>query len=145
MINEIDRDALVKYRLTQASETIELAKFLVENNKLVIAVNRIYYGMYYALTALALKNKYETSKHSQLIGWFNKEYIATKKADPKFGKILRNAFQNRTKGDYDAFVNFDNDEVKIMLSEMSTFIEEIEQLISLPNQTLGSDRLVYKG
>ncbi len=129
MIEEIDRDALVKYRLNQAFETIELAQFLMKNDKLVIAVNRIYYGMYYALTALAIKDGFETSKHGQLIGWFNKEYISSKKADPKFGKILRNAFQNRTKGDYDAFVNFENVEVEVMLREMSSFIEEIERLI----------------
>lgn len=129
MIEDIDRDALVKYRINQAIETSELAIFLVNNDKLVIAVNRIYYGMYYALTALALKNSFETSKHAQLIGWFNKEFISTEKVDPKFGKILRNAFQNRTKGDYDAFVNFDEAEVKIMLSEMTSFIKEIERLI----------------
>src|SRR5665647_1524468 len=126
MIEDIDRDALVKYRLNQAIETIELAKFLVKNDKLVIAVNRIYYGMYYALTALALKNSFETSKHGQLIGWFNKEFIASKKLDPKFGKILRNAFQNRTKGDYDAFISFTQQEVEFMLNEMIEFIEELK-------------------
>lgn len=130
MIEDTDRNALVKYRLNQAIETNELAIFLVNNDKLVIAVNRIYYAMYYALTALALKNSFETSKHGQLIGWFNKEYVSTNKVDPKFGKILRNAFQNRTKGDYDAFVNFDKEEVKIMLSELSSFIEEIGRFIS---------------
>ncbi len=130
MIEDTDRNALVKYRLNQAIETNELAIFLVNNDKLVIAVNRIYYSMYYALTALALKNSFETSKHGQLIGWFNKEYVSTNKVDPKFGKILRNAFQNRTKGDYDAFVNFDKEEVKIMLSELSSFIEEIGRFIS---------------
>ena len=67
MINEKDRLALIEYRLQQASETIELAKFLSENQKFVIAVNRIYYGMYYALTALALKCSFETSKHLSLI------------------------------------------------------------------------------
>ena len=61
-MDENDRDTLVGYRLQQALETIELAKFLVENQKFVIAINRIYYGMYYALTALALKNSFETSK-----------------------------------------------------------------------------------
>jgi uncharacterized protein (UPF0332 family) len=50
-MDEIDRESLVAYRLNQAIETIELAKFLVSNEKLAIAVNRIYYGMYYALTA----------------------------------------------------------------------------------------------
>lgn len=62
IMDENDRDTLVGYRLQQALETIELAKFLVENQKFVIAINLIYYGMYYALTALALKNSFETSK-----------------------------------------------------------------------------------
>jgi len=129
MIDENDRDSLIEYRLNQAFDTIELARFLVSNDKLVIGVNRIYYGMYYALTALALKNKFETSKHGQLIGWFNKEYIASKKVDQKFGKILRNAYQNRTKGDYDAFVSFSKIEVESMLSEMTVFIKEIKNIL----------------
>lgn len=129
MITENDRESLIDYRLKQALETIELAKFLVMSEKFIIAVNRIYYGMYYALTALALKNKFETSKHGQLIGWFNKEYISTKKLDSKYGKILRNAYQNRTKGDYDAFVSFSKEEVESMLSEMIDFIEEIKRLL----------------
>lgn len=79
MIDENDRQSLVDYRLLQAIDTIELANFLAVSEKYVIAVNRIYYGMYYALTALALKHGFETSKHGQLIGWFNKEFIATKR------------------------------------------------------------------
>ncbi len=129
MIDEKDRQSLVDYRLRQATDTIELAHFLVMSEKYVIAVNRIYYGMYYALTALALKNGFETSKHGQLIGWFNREFIATKKLDPQFGKILRNAFQNRTKGDYDAFVEFTKNEVDLMLIEMTDFINEIKKIM----------------
>ena len=112
-----------------ATETIELANFLATSEKYVIAVNRIYYGMYYSLTVLALKNWFETSKHGQLIGWFNREYISTKRLDPQFGKILRNAFQNRTKGDYDAFIDFSRHEVDLMLVEMADFINEIKKLL----------------
>jgi uncharacterized protein (UPF0332 family) len=129
MITDFEREALIEYRLDQALDAFELAKFLVSNDKLVIAVNRIYYGMYYALTALALRNKYETSKHSQLIGWFNKEYVSNKKIDPRFGRILRNAFQNRMKGDYDAFVFFSAPDVEEMLMEMSDFIDEIKRIL----------------
>ena len=93
-------------------------------------MNRIYYGMYYSLTALALEKSFETSKHGQLIGWFNKEFILTNKLDSKFGKILRNAFQNRTKGDYDAFISFTQQEVEIMLNEMVEFIEEIKKTLN---------------
>jgi uncharacterized protein (UPF0332 family) len=130
MIDEKDRQSLVDYRLQQATDTIELAHFLAISEKYIIAVNRIYYGMYYALTALALKNGFETSKHGQLIGWFNKEYISTKRLDPQFGKILRNAFHNRTKGDYDAFIDFSRNEVDLMLIEMIDFIQEIKKLLN---------------
>ncbi len=129
MIDENDRESLIEYRLKQAIDTIELAKFLLSSDKLVIAVNRIYYGMYYALTALALKYAFETSKHGQWIGWFNTEFISGKKVEPKYGKILRNAYQNRTKGDYDAFVLFSTIEVESMLGEMVDFIEEIRSLL----------------
>ena len=129
MIDYNDRQSLIDYRLRQATDTIELANFLTTNGKYIIAVNRIYYGMYYALTALALKNGFETSKHGQLIGQLNREYIATKRLDPQLGRILRNAFQNRTKGDYDAFIDFSVAEVDTMLSEMTDFINEIKNLV----------------
>ena len=131
MIDENDRISLIEYRMDQAFETANLATFLFANNKLVVAVNRIYYGLYYALTALALKYKFETSKHTQLIGWFNKEFIAANIIDKKYGKMLRNAYQNRTKGDYDAFVNFSNHEVELMLTEMVEFIEEIKRILNV--------------
>ena len=47
-----DRIELIKYRMQQASECVEEVGFLIENNKLKIAVNRIYYGMFYSLLAL---------------------------------------------------------------------------------------------
>lgn len=68
--------------------------------------------MYYSITALALKHQFETSKHQQLIGWFNQHFVATKIVDFKYGKMIRNAYQNRRKGDYDAFVTFSTEEVE---------------------------------
>ncbi len=129
MITEKERYVLIEYRLKQSIESIDLARFLLSNDKLVIAVNRIYYGMYYALTALALKHSFETSKHTQLIGWFNKEFIFSKKVDSKFGEILKEGYKNRTKGDYEAFVLFSTNEVELMLIEMVEFIEEIRSIL----------------
>lgn len=129
MINEQDRESLITYRIEQAKDTIDLSDFLIKSEKLTVAVNRIYYAMYYALTALALKNSYETSKHSQLIGWFNKEYVSTSRVDKKYGRILRNAFRNRSKGDYDAFIIFIKQDVLKMQEEMIDFIEIVDSLL----------------
>lgn len=102
---------------------------MIDSDRLNVAVNRIYYGLYYVVTALAIKNSYETSKHAQLIGWFNKEFVATGQLDKKYGKILRNAFQNRTKGGNDAFVKFEQEEVIEMHNEMIDFIDEVKKII----------------
>ena len=55
--------------------------------------------------------------------------MADGQINPYYGRILRNAFQNRRKGDYDAFVNFEKEEVTVMHKEMFDFIEAIEELI----------------
>jgi uncharacterized protein (UPF0332 family) len=125
-LTDTDRQSLINYRIKQAFETIELAEFLLKEGKLILAVNRIYYGMYYALTAFALEQQFETSKHQQLIGWFNKSFVSSGEIDSRYGKILRNAFQNRTKGDYDAYISFEKEEVSSMLNEMKDFIEMIK-------------------
>jgi uncharacterized protein (UPF0332 family) len=48
---------------------------------------------------------------------------------PYYGKILRNAFQNRTKGDYDAFITFEKEEVTEMHKEMIEFIKALEEIV----------------
>ncbi len=126
-MKEDERNYLIQYRFQQAKETVELAGFLIASERFSVAVNRVYYGLYYAVTALAIKHQFNTSKHIQLIGWFNREFILTGIIDKKFGRILRLAYQNRTKSDYDAFISFEEEDVKLMHSEMIEFINEIEK------------------
>ena len=121
---------LMKYRIAQAHETIKEVEFLLEKGLLVLAINRIYYGMFYMLLALALENGFKTSKHNQLIGWFNKEFVKTGTINRNIGKIVHNAFEDRTDGDYGLFVHFEKDEVKTKLENMKIFIDKIENLLS---------------
>ena len=71
-IDEKDRFELIKYRLDEAKDTIKDVQLLISNDRLKASVNRIYYGMFYSLLALGIAYKFETSKHQQLLGWFNK-------------------------------------------------------------------------
>lgn len=49
--------------------------------------------------------------------------------DSKYGKIIIKAFNRRTKGDYDSYVEFDLDTVKEMYEEMKDFTDIIERFI----------------
>jgi uncharacterized protein (UPF0332 family) len=102
---------------------------MIDNDKLKLAVNRIYYGMFYVLSALALKYKFKTSKHKELIGWFNKTFIKERLIDRKYGPIIKNAFESRSDSDYGVMVEFEREEVEQMFADMKDFISTIEQYI----------------
>jgi uncharacterized protein (UPF0332 family) len=52
-IKDDDRNSLINYRIELSHESIDEVKLQIEHNKLRVAINRIYYGMFYIVTALA--------------------------------------------------------------------------------------------
>jgi uncharacterized protein (UPF0332 family) len=126
-----DLNELITYRVEQAKGAISEIEILIEKNLLSLAINRIYYGMFYMLLALSLKNGFKTSKHNQLLGWFNKEFVKTGIIEKRFGKIVNTGFEDRTDGDYGIFVQFKKDEVISKFNDMKVFIIELEKIINV--------------
>ena len=127
---EIDKIALINYRIQRSLESSEDARIAIENSRQFNAQNRIYYSMFYIVSALALKNDFSTSKHSQLLGWFNKNYIFTKIIDIKFGKFYKIAYENRQLGDYDDFVEFSDEDILENYNNSCEFIKEVKNIIN---------------
>ena len=124
-----DKSELIRYRIQQTKETLSEIEILIKNKLYKIAVSRIYYGMFYMLLALALKYDFKTSKHQQLIGWFNRNFIKTGKIDVTFGKIINDAFENRSDSDYGINIDFSKKDVATMLEDLKSFIKEVEKYI----------------
>lgn len=74
-IDNQDRWDLIRYRLAEAEDTETDVELLISHDRLRAAINRIYYSVFYSLLALGLRFEFESSKHAQLIGWFNKTFI----------------------------------------------------------------------
>jgi uncharacterized protein (UPF0332 family) len=129
MITDKQRIDLIKHRLEQAEKNYKEIEQLMLFDNLHTAVNRIYYGMFYGLLALALKHHFETSKHQQLLGWFNKNFINAEIIEKKYGKIVQDAFERRMRSDYDAFVDFDKETVEQMYADMRLFLDRIRREI----------------
>lgn len=127
--NDKNKAALIQYRIEQANNTIETVLLLIENDKYNAAVNRIYYGMFYILLAIAVKTGFETSKHQQLIGWFNKTFIKEDILPKRFGKTISQVFKSRQISDYEAFVEFEKKEVLQLFEDMKDFIKTPEEYL----------------
>ena len=131
--------ACVDIRLGRAEETLDEARVLFEANMLKGAVNRIYYAIFYAVNALALANDFSTSSHSQLRGYFNKEFVKTGRVNRHLGETYSVAFNNRTKGDYSDVVTFEREQVGQMLGDAAQFIGSLVRLATLASSDPSAD------
>lgn len=107
-LDEKSRENLVNYRLTRAFETLKEADYNAIGKFFNIAVNRLYYAAYYAISALLIKNKYECSTHAGVKFLFSLHYIKTGIFDVGYAQILNSLFNNRQAGDYEDFVYCDD-------------------------------------
>jgi uncharacterized protein len=106
VLTDEKRKILIEMRLEKAHQASSDAQFAMSDERLHNAVNRIYYAMFYATSALALQDGFSTSKHKQLHGWFNQQYIATELLERHLYQMLINAFEQRSDGDYEDEIIF---------------------------------------
>ncbi len=121
--------SLINHRRQKAKTTLNDAFVLFENNGLASCVNRIYYSMFYEVTALLLTDDLASSKHSGVISFFQKEYIKKNIVDKEMGKFYKEMFELRQISDYGDYIEFENANVQKWLLASKKFIDVIEILI----------------
>jgi len=128
-LTEINRKDLIIHNTKKAISTQKEVEFLIKNKYYSLALNRIYYGMFYIISAIAIKNGFSTSNHSQIIGWFNKNYVKEKKIDRKIGRMIYRAFEQRMKSDYNILHKFTPEDAIIGLSDLKEVIQSVSELM----------------
>lgn len=129
-MDEHEKLLLIKIRIEQSQSALSDAEFLLEGKRLSSAVNRVYYAVFYALSAIAIKEGYSTSKHAKLIGWFNKAFVHTGKVESKFGKLIYKVFANREKSDYEFLFSMTREDVVSSLEETKELLEKLKNLLA---------------
>jgi len=120
---------LTKYRLERANESLMAAQLMLDNQLYIPAMNRIYYSMFYAVQALLILSDSAFSKHGQVKGFFNKNYIKTGVFPKDFGKLFNTVFEYRQKFDYVDLIIPEKQLISDYLIKATTFIEKISAFI----------------
>ena len=128
-MNAQEKATYIAYRIRRAEESVQEARLLAENAHFAGAMNRIYYAMFYAVSALALAHDFSTASHAQLRGYFNRDFVKTGRVPVELGRAFGLAYDSRTKGDYEDLVHFERDHVFEMLSEAERFIRIISRIM----------------
>ena len=65
---------LSEYRLERAREMLDAAKQNLNINQYRTSLNRSYYAVFHAMRAVNILDGYDSSKHSGVIAYFNKNF-----------------------------------------------------------------------
>jgi uncharacterized protein (UPF0332 family) len=118
--------ALAKYRIQQAKEALNEAEILQREQAWRGAINRAYYAMFYAVSALTVVQGHSTSKHAGMIAFFDREYVKTGIFSKEFSRKLHLAFEQRQVQDYGEFIVVDETMGQESLTDALEFVDIIE-------------------
>jgi len=129
-LDKENRDNIVKHRLQKAYNTFAEVKGIVDMKYWHSAANRLYYACYYAVSALLIKNGFESHTHGGVLKLLGKHFVVTGIISNEQNKLYRKLFDLRQKGDYDDWIAIEADDVLPRLEPAQKFIQDIEKLIN---------------
>lgn len=129
-MNKEDISILIANNLQKARDTLVQADALYNIQQYIGVVNRGYYAMFYAASAILLTKGLGTSKHSGVISLLDREFVKSGEVDPVWSKNLRNALNLRSWGDYDEQAVITKEQAETLLNDARNFVSWAEQWLT---------------
>ena len=114
---------LAGYRMDRAKEMLVAARENLEIGQYKTSLNRSYYAIFHAMRAMNILKGFDSSKHSGVIAFFNKEYL---KENRNLSIVIKNSAFLREKSDYDDFYIASKQEAEKQLEEAERFLDAVE-------------------
>ena len=117
---------LVEYRLAEAEETLRESEILLIQSAFRGSVNRSYYAMFYAVLGLLATHGLGTSKHSGVMGLFDREFVKTGVFSKELSRSFHRAFNERQANDYGELLEPDQELAAELFAKAQVFVSEIK-------------------
>lgn len=124
-----NKEFIIQNWLIKADEALNEAQKAILSESFSSAQNRIYYAIFYSVMVLGYSKNFITSKHSQLLGWFNKTFLKEGVFDKKLGKIYKIAYENRMKSDYTFTYKPTKEKTLLAYDNAVDFVNQIKSYI----------------
>ncbi len=120
---------IVRFRLNKAKETYEEACYLANGHKWNATVNRLYYACYYSVTALLAWHEIKTKSHSGVRNRLGFHFVKTGIINEKYAVFYSDIFDMRQASDYEDYLEYEKEDVLILLKPAEEFILQMEHFI----------------
>jgi len=124
-------NANVRAHLRKAHERLEDAKGMLSLSRYAGTVNRTYYAMFEAASAMLSAADMELDTHYGVKIKFGELFVKTGRVDPKFGRYLSRALDLREDADYalDSRAEVPRDVAEEQVRKASEFLEMAKQFL----------------
>lgn len=130
-LEEIDRKALVEYRIGKAKEAFDDSLYMVSDARWNAAGNRLYYSAYYALSALLLADEIPVHTHRGLLTQMSLNYVRKGVISIEEGKLVRQLFNLRHEDDYEDLVDSTEEEIQEFIPKVRSLLDKLIRLNKL--------------
>ncbi len=118
------------YRLERAKEECETAELLYKENKLLVANNRAYYSIFYAIRAILAMEKIDFKRHKDVLAYFNQNYVKTEIFPRQMGRRIIMASKVREDSDYDEKYEPSSEATVLQIATAKELIELVEKYLN---------------
>jgi len=121
--------AYAEYRLERAEEALEEARVLLSLGKFRGTINRAYYAMFYAASALLATKGLGSSKHAGVISFLHKDFVKTGVFPADTASFIDKAFRLRTESDYGDEYTPTQDDAESTVGRAEQFVRTAREVL----------------
>ena len=125
-----NRAEVIKYWWEDANKSIDSARREIDAGNYRYAINRLYYALFYSVSAALMERGFAFKKHSGVKNALHNEFVKTGIIDKELGKLYDRLFEDRHEGDYIAFTEFNKEYTENLHAMCSQFLAVISKFIT---------------
>ena len=125
-----ERKAIVDYRLEKADLAFNESKKVAAISLWNISANRLYYALYYAVSALLIHDGHPVNTHRGVIAMFGNYYIRTGIFASEDGRLYSDLQTMRNNSDYNCSYDATQQEIEPMIEPAKRLIDKVSDYIS---------------
>ena len=123
---------LSNYRITEADDSLKVAEHCLKEGWYKDSINRSYYAAFYAVKAVLALSTVDFKRHKDVMGYFNKEYVAKETFPREIGRKLGALQKVREKSDYDDFYIASREKAEEQFQTAALVIAQVKEYLKKP-------------
>lgn len=125
------KEEIIAFRLLKCEKDLKAVRSLIASQDWDVAMNRLYYAAFHAVSALLFQNGIKAKAHSGAKAMLELHFVKTGQLSIDWSKFYARLFDERNESDYEDFALFTADDVLPLLPQTEEFIDVIKRLINL--------------